>query len=361
MKKILLVAVLWTCAIIAAATEQTPDLLIYNGKKYSLSTGWGHPSPLQTYFSQNQISYPFSVWSTANYRGHVATWEIKENKFFLKEIQARDETTPPAKYNIKSRSDSLNSGGMVYADWFTGVLSCYLPKDNNKYYYFYVRQGEVVNSQILTQEDFKKISEISEKDTTNHELMDKYMMLLLNENYISYYFRLASEQDHITLDEETGQFAGQSGNSPLLEYFGNDPLQWPYNWENYGKTGAPSCNWEIVDDKLYLSEINIVTGTGFYESHKVNVPLEELFNHLENDKVFADWLSGIYIIKHGKEENDELLTSFTHFKVTDLTYIRVVKGMIGEKYKVAADFFKNGVPEHTQPGLKKMLEEIEDK
>ncbi len=359
MKKITLMTLLWICMLIANATEQMPDYLIYNGQKLSLSTGWGHPSPLQTYFSQNGIKSPFRISSTANYRGHVATWEISDNKFFLKEIKAEGDVYSPEKYNIRSQSDSINKDGMVFADWFTGVLNCYEGRDAKESYFFYVRYGEVIDSQIITQNDYEKIGNISEKDTTNHELMEKYRILVLNENYISYYFRLSLDNDLITVGDERGQFMGKSGNSPLLEYFDNDPMKWPYNWENFQKSGAPKCEWDIVDDKLYLAGIKLVTGTGFYEAPSIDVPLEEVFNHLENDKVFADWLSGIFIMKHGKEEKDTLLPAFEEFKVTGLTYMRIAKGMVLEKYTVPADFGQKGViPEDTEPGLKKMLEEL---
>jgi hypothetical protein len=33
------------CSSIIYATEQYPDYLYFQGKKLTLSTGWGHPSP----------------------------------------------------------------------------------------------------------------------------------------------------------------------------------------------------------------------------------------------------------------------------------------------------------------------------
>lgn len=274
MKKVTLMIFLWLAVLISNATEQMPDYLIYNGKEFSLATGWGHPSPLQAYFSQKDIESPFQMLHTANYRGHVATWEISDNKLFLKKIKIRDDVYGPEKYDIKSESDSINKDGMVFADWFTGVLNCYQGREAKESYFFYVRYGEVVDSQFITQKDYKKIENITEKDTANHKLIEKYRMLVLNENYISYYFRLSLDNDLITLGGESGQFMGKSGNTPLLTYFGNDPMKWPYNWENFEKSGAPKCKWDIVDDKLYLTEIKLVTGTGFYEAPTFDVQLK---------------------------------------------------------------------------------------
>lgn len=47
------------------------------------------------------------IFSTACWRGYLGTWEIKENRFYLKDIIGR--------YKI-------NAPGPVLADWFTGVL-----------------------------------------------------------------------------------------------------------------------------------------------------------------------------------------------------------------------------------------------
>jgi len=76
MKRLNILFTLIINSILLNATEQVPDYLHFKGLKLTLSTGWGHPSPLQTYYSQNNIDYPFTMLSTANYRGHVAIWEI---------------------------------------------------------------------------------------------------------------------------------------------------------------------------------------------------------------------------------------------------------------------------------------------
>jgi len=83
MKTTLCVLALLFVAGIASATEQVPDILYADGLRLSLRTGWGHPSPLQTYYYQSRLTYPFNGSSTANYRGHVATWKIVEGKLYL--------------------------------------------------------------------------------------------------------------------------------------------------------------------------------------------------------------------------------------------------------------------------------------
>lgn len=338
------------------STEQTPDVLFYKGQKLSLYTGWGHPSPLQTYFQQKEIKYPFVMLSTANYRGHIATWEIENDVLLLTEIKIREDKFKPEKYNIKSESDSIISDGNIFADWFSGVLQCSL---KNETLYFYVRDGKVVDKQTITEKDLKRITNISEKDTTDHELMRKYSMLYLNQNYISYYFRLSSE-DKISNGDKSGRFITKQGFSPMLKLFNNDHTRWPYNWENFEKSGAPYCSWIVENNKIYLSKIGLQTGTSFFEVQQYNVPLEELFNsEIENNKVFADWLSDIYIIQHGEEKEDPLLPGFKEFKMESITYMRVLNGVIIEEYTIPADYTKNGIPDDINPDLKVILDQLQ--
>lgn len=375
MKKHIIIIALIINAGLLFATEQEPDILYFNGIKLSLSTGWGHPSPLETYFSQNKIESPFTMLSTANYRGHVAVWEILDEKLFLKEIQIEKvNITPeefkvemilfkPEDFNVKSQLDSLSFKDKVFADWFTGVIiGQERNKKNNwevkKSFYFYVKYGEIINIQELTEKDFRLIEKISEKDTSNHDLMAKYSMLYLNNNYISYYFRL-HENDTIIFDTKGGYLNGNSGLSPLLLYFDNDHMKWPYNWENFEKSGAPFCTWIINNDSLLLTNIELHTGTDFYSIDKHSVDLIDVFpNRLIGNKVFGDWVSGIFVIRHGENVEDKLIPGYFEFKPSEFIYIRLKDGIVLEKYTVPADFDIENIPSNTDEGLKKIINEF---
>ena len=357
MKKVFFILLVLLCSNFAMATEQMPDYLYYKNKKLDLHTGWGHLSPLQTYYSQNNLDYPFTVLSTANYRGHVATWEIIDDKLYLKEIEIGEELHTPEKYNIKSKVDSLNHNDYVFADWFSGMINC--QEDEDEYsYYFYVRYGEVIDIQILSEKDYEKIENITEKDTSNHKLMEKCYMLILNENYISYYFRL-SEEDNIIINGKTARFKALSGYSPILEFFSNDHMKWPYNWENFEKNGAPNCKWSIIDNNIYLNEIQLYSGTGFYEIMKDSIDLKDIFDeNVFDNKVFANWLNGIYIIKHGTEKEDGILPAFKEFTPTEFVYLRVKNGVIIESHAVPSNFDFDNIPNDIDPKLKQILEDL---
>jgi len=370
MRKIIIVLIAMICSNLVKATEQAPDYLYYNGKKLTLYTGWGHPSPLQTYFYQNDMEYPFIVLSTGNYRGHVAIWEIIDDKLYLKEItietfsaeedeegfvQFTDETYSflPKEYHVKSKNEESNKDDAVFADWFSGMITC---RDDEILYYFYVRYGEVKNIQTLSEKDYKNIREISEKDTSNNELMDKYSMLVLNNNYISYYFRLY-ENDEIFLNDKSGHFKNKRGHSPLLEFYSNDHMKFPYNWENSEKNGAPNCKWSIIDNKIYLEEVQLFSGLGFYEIEKDSIDLDILFeDNIVNNKVFANWLNGVYLIEYGIEKEHEF--GYKEFTATEYVYLRIKGGVIQELYTVPSDFNFRNIPEETDPKLKRIIDEF---
>jgi hypothetical protein len=184
-------------------------------------------------------------------------------------------------------------------------------------------------------------------------------MLVLNQNYISYYFGL-SKEDTIVVDKKGGYFGGQTGYSPILEYYSNDHMRWPYNWENFEKNGAPNCIWVIIDNKVFLNEIRLYSGTGFYEIAIDSVNLESVFkDKTQNGRVFADWLNGIYVIKYGTENADDLFPAYKEFKPTEFTYLRISNGVIMESYTIPSDFDFKNIPEDTESGLKKILDELE--
>lgn len=346
------------------ATEQEPDFLHYDGMKLTMPIGWGHPSPLQTYYFQNNIEYPFEANSTDNYRGHVAIWEISDDKLFLKKIKIGNSYQKPKQYNVKSKSDSRSYRSKVLADWFSGVITAEIRNSENEWevektFYFHVRYGEIVSGQTLTKNDFERINNISEKDTSNEELMAKYSMAYMNYKYVSYYYRLDGD-DKIIFNGKEGYLHSKSGLSPILACYSNDHLKWPYNWENFKKNGAPFCKWIIKNDSLFLTQLELHSGTGLYSIDKIDVDLIEIFpEKIQDEKVFGDWVSGIFVVHHG--ENDEKkMPEFSEFKARELTFMKLKNGISLEKYTVPADFDFENIPDGTDEGLKNILNELEN-
>lgn len=346
------------------ATEQESDILYYGKEKLTIDIGWGHPSPLETYYRQNNIQYPFTMLSTANYRGHVATWKIEDGKFFIIEIAIEKEKFKPDKFKIKSKDETYTTKDKIFADWFNGILVCQKRKKKNYWkteysVYFHIKNGVIQKTEKITEEDFKKIQNLTEKDTSDLDLMSKYSMLYLNQSYISYYFRLYDKEE-ITINKKKGFITGKNRSSIILEYFNNDHMKWVYNWENYEASGAPNGVWEIIDNKLFLNSINLHTGLEFEGAEKIIVDFSNIFQDKEtvNENIFADWADGIYIVTHGIKEKDEI--DFERFKATEYTLLRIRNGIIDKSRTIPSDFNLKEIPADTDEELKKLIKDYKE-
>ncbi|MCH7535587.1 MAG: hypothetical protein IH948_07565 [Bacteroidetes bacterium] len=122
------------------------------------------------------------------------------------------------------------------------------------------------------------MSKISDKDTSNHELMAKYIMVLISQSYTSYYYHL-NDKDSISFDGKGGYLSGNADLSPLLLMYNNDHTKFPYNWININKNGAPICKWIIEDNKFYLSEILLHYGSDIFVANKDLLPVAKLISH----------------------------------------------------------------------------------
>lgn len=316
----------------AQATEQYPDYIEYGGKKYELAVSWGHPSPLQVLYIRTNTQSPFQGWSTANYRGHIATWRISDGKLYLVNVDTRrhygrtgtywpeegkrlDTLAAPGYFGIAPLEvQPTQSDGAVVADWFSGVLEIgdevteeRKRVESEGVRYVYVRHGEVVDDQWVTDKDFERMQTMTEKDTSDHAFMDKYKIALLNIFYISYYFQSGMSHDEVSYKGHTGRFEGQDFRPQLMSLFDYDPMQFPFNWENFQRNGTPVCTWSISHDSLFINSITLYSGLGFYEHDEETVGLDELFKaeRIKDGKVFAFWMNGERVIEYGQEIEGE--------------------------------------------------------
>lgn len=117
-------AILFTIFISSTVfgTAQYPDKIIYNGKIYRL-----HSNPMESYFEKYPDKRPErGIMSTALWRGYVATFEIKDNQLYLKDIEiiVRD-TTSKENYKTKWESvlnETFPNQELMKIDWMTGLL-----------------------------------------------------------------------------------------------------------------------------------------------------------------------------------------------------------------------------------------------
>ena len=101
-------------------TAQAPDHIIYNGKEYLL-----YSNPMEEYFKKYPDRRPKDgISSTALRRGYVATYEIKNNQLFLKDIEIQVCEGKKCK-TTKWKSvfnEIFSDQELIKIDWVIGIL-----------------------------------------------------------------------------------------------------------------------------------------------------------------------------------------------------------------------------------------------
>ena len=104
-------------------TAQIPDTILIDGQAHALFS-----EPLDAYYSDAPRPN-FIPQNTANWRGYVGTWEIREGRLYLIRIAA-EICALPLRWNCpkdQRREVGLADlfparGAAVPADWFSGTL-----------------------------------------------------------------------------------------------------------------------------------------------------------------------------------------------------------------------------------------------
>ena len=329
--KAILAVVFMAFCMTTYATDQESDIFLEKGKQYALYCNWGHPSPLQVLYLRTGTESPFNSYSTANYRGHVATWQVCDSALYLVTVDTRrhysgtgtywpndgtstDTIATPAFFGIKSLSGAApREDGSVLANWFSGVLvitptyqDIKNGASNDWIRYLYFRNGKMLKDVTITNKEMEKFQHLKKKDKYNNELMEKYQMAYLNQCYLSYYLQSGLAYDKVKLGDHQGRFQAHQFSPMLMRLYDNDPLQFPFNWENFEKNGAPICTWVIQQDSLFLEQVTLYYGIGLFEHEEESVSLSELFRpeRIVNKRVFAFWMSGDFVVEYGEEEKD---------------------------------------------------------
>lgn len=151
------------------ATAQAPDKIIYKGIVYSL-----YNYPLEDYFKKNPDKRPKSeVMSTGLTRGYVATFEVRENQLFLKDIKiGYVDTTAIQSSRYKWQSvlnDVFPNQKDIKIDWLTGLLE--IPHGeilkygitgygkNNNYILLEIFKGDLKKEKHLNYIEYEKFKE----------------------------------------------------------------------------------------------------------------------------------------------------------------------------------------------------------
>lgn len=166
--RVLMMCLAMAVAPAARATAQASDLLIVEGVELALNT-----NPLETQLEQKQWKPPEeALISSANWRGYIATWEVKEDKLFLREVTilVRDPKNEREYVRKPITSDLYPGASEVFAEWYTGALIVPDGKmiryvhmgygsSYDHYQIFRVHAGEVVEHLSMTGAEFEAYKE----------------------------------------------------------------------------------------------------------------------------------------------------------------------------------------------------------
>ena len=96
-------------------TQQLMDSVRFEGERFQTFS-----TPLWDYFIQSGQQPPFKVVMTCLWRGHIASWEIIDQRLYLTGLTGtlRDGTEASLKTFFPS------SDGHVFAEWYSDILRC---------------------------------------------------------------------------------------------------------------------------------------------------------------------------------------------------------------------------------------------
>jgi len=135
-------------------TAQAREILNYEGKTFGMIC-----EPFSQYIKKNNLELRLRATSTALWRGYIGEWEISENRLYLKKISGNGEIKNQEKFRLGrldlrkqlkegkitpqqnghmqkklekdcfeeielSLKNLFNSENKIFADWYTGKISC---------------------------------------------------------------------------------------------------------------------------------------------------------------------------------------------------------------------------------------------
>jgi hypothetical protein len=165
----ILALIVCSLPIVAFATSQQPDVLIYKGKSYDLFA-----NPLEDFYKGKRTRPSFrvkpNVISTGNWRGYVATWSLENGSLYLLKIDAwicRDWDEKSCRMvNLKNLFGNRYLEGRVRADWFSGNLR--MP-DGELLQYVHMGYGSVYERELTFIVESGKVVKESIVDNTQRK------------------------------------------------------------------------------------------------------------------------------------------------------------------------------------------------
>lgn len=134
-------------------TAQVSEKLLINGQKLRMCA-----CPLDGFLATNSKRWSFAANCTACWRGYVGTWEIVDQRLYLKAVQG--ELTNGQEASLETLFPGYPDG--AFAHWFSGTIRCTQGKMLN-----YVHGGFASKYERDLFMEFKKGVLVSEHTVVN--------------------------------------------------------------------------------------------------------------------------------------------------------------------------------------------------
>ena len=140
-------------------TAQAPDWLIVEDERLPLFS-----NPLGQYLGLAHLRVDFEARTSANWRGYVATWELRDDRFYLVDLSGRVKDGG----TVSVASFFPEFPERVFAHWCSGTLRTPLGKLTHrvragygahyeKYRLFDVRLGVVVEQRDVSHNQYREL------------------------------------------------------------------------------------------------------------------------------------------------------------------------------------------------------------
>jgi len=185
-----------------------------------------------------------------------------------------------------------------------------------------VLRGQILSDISTTEEECEKILQSKEP-----QVSDLYALLQLSDQYSNLYIRAGLDPEPVVMNGHQGRFAKQQL-TLLMQRHHSDPVDW---WESVPepfRKGAPIGEWLLRNDSLFLTGVELHSGTEIFRYESLPLPLSLYLSpdSLQEGMLFANWLEGTYEIQYGNADTNAFgIPEYTVYKTQQ---IRVAGGRV---------------------------------
>jgi hypothetical protein len=167
-KKYIILLILFIQSVLLFATEQIPDILIYNGGGYPITV-----NPMEGYFNEFPEKRP-QIHNSMLWRGYAAKFEIIQNELWVIDISSIETNIIDRNLVLSPTSiinECLDGRNRMKIEWYSGAL---VFRHGEQYILLNIQNGNIISE---TNMDFKQFIRFKEKQYEYYRKTEEYRNL----------------------------------------------------------------------------------------------------------------------------------------------------------------------------------------